>query len=132
MRQSQSPSNPEDFAQATPNPDQLGSYRGQIVFAIGQLDTHVQYLSRDIKTQNEKIDKLAERSEKDLKEKFHELSGTIKEQTVKIDDQKSSINDILNKVSEVKGAFYTSRWFIGAASALVAFLLEHFKVLGGH
>lgn len=118
-------SNPTEFAQTNPREDQLGGLRNGIAYAIGQLDMHVGYLSRDIKEQTQRIEKLADKSEQDLKDKFSELSADVKVQSSKIDDQKASIEKISEQISGLKGAFYTSKWFLAALFGLVVFVADH-------
>jgi hypothetical protein len=107
---------PESFAIVPPPPPGLSDHRSTIAYELGQLTTHVKYLSDGIRDQGARIDKLAESTSNDLKE------------------QKSTIDKIAGKIlvaeTQVKSAFYTSKWFIGLVCLVVGSIITNWSVIG--
>jgi hypothetical protein len=93
----------------------LQDHRGTIAFALGELTTHVKYLSDAIKSQSDVVSKLSESV----------LKGFL--------EQKSAIDEINRKITvaetQIISAFYTSKWFVGIVCLLIGAIFANWTLI---
>ncbi len=110
--QNEGPSVPPGQIASVPTPpEDLSNHKNTIAYALGELNTTVRQLSDAMAKQTETMEKLKENIETRFKE------------------QKDSIKAIEDKIliadTQVKSAFYTTRWFLIALTALVTWCISN-------
>jgi hypothetical protein len=108
------------------SPAYLSEHRDSILYQLGQISADIRHFSDGLKVTTETIKEMKQ----DAADSSKELSGRFDSG---INDLKASLKIIQDKVlvaeTQVTSAFYTSKWFLGAACLVGGWLLGHYSWL---
>ena len=103
---------PQTFAEVNPTGD-LTSHRNPIAYALGEINANIKHLTIDLKENSGSLGKLKESTEVSLKE--------VKASLKIIEDK------VLVAETQVKSAFFTSKYFLMAVAAVFGWIVGNWS-----